>query len=115
MKERDKINGLLRDSVVPAAAAWGVQIERFEMKDVELPDAMQQVMAMQAEAIREKFLPLENLRNGHGPIPVLHHAVKLAGIAETGPMLPLLGDLSADKQKAIEAAAKETLAWSRES
>ncbi len=27
---------------------------RFEMKDVELPEAMQQVMAMQAEAIREK-------------------------------------------------------------
>ena len=27
---------------------------RFEMKDVELPKAMQQVMAMQAEAIREK-------------------------------------------------------------
>jgi regulator of protease activity HflC (stomatin/prohibitin superfamily) len=29
-------------------------VERFEMKDVELPVAMQQVMAMQAEAIREK-------------------------------------------------------------
>ena len=33
---------------------WGVALERFEMKDVELPEAMQQVMAMQAEAIREK-------------------------------------------------------------
>jgi len=29
-------------------------VERFEMKDVELPEAMQEVMAMQAEAIREK-------------------------------------------------------------
>jgi regulator of protease activity HflC (stomatin/prohibitin superfamily) len=29
-------------------------VERFEMKDVELPAVMQQVMAMQAEAIREK-------------------------------------------------------------
>jgi hypothetical protein len=28
--------------------------QRFEMKDVELPQAMQQVMATQAEAIREK-------------------------------------------------------------
>jgi regulator of protease activity HflC (stomatin/prohibitin superfamily) len=34
--------------------AWGLEIERFEMKDVELPEAMQHVMAMQAEAIREK-------------------------------------------------------------
>jgi dihydrodipicolinate synthase/N-acetylneuraminate lyase len=66
-----------------------------------------------AEAIREKFTKLEDLRNAHGPIPVLHHAVKLAGIADTGPMLPLLGDLSAEKQREIEAAAKETLAWSR--
>ena len=31
-----------------------MEVERFEMKDVELPEAMQQVMAMQAEAIREK-------------------------------------------------------------
>jgi len=29
-------------------------VQRLEMKDVELPAAMQQVMAMQAEAIREK-------------------------------------------------------------
>ncbi len=28
--------------------------ERFEMKDVELPGAMQEVVAMQAQAVREK-------------------------------------------------------------
>jgi regulator of protease activity HflC (stomatin/prohibitin superfamily) len=33
---------------------WGIEFERFEMNDVELPEAMQQVMAMQAEAIREE-------------------------------------------------------------
>ena len=54
LQERDKINGLLRDSVVESTKRWGIEIERFEMKDVELPEAMQQVMAMQAEAIREK-------------------------------------------------------------
>jgi regulator of protease activity HflC (stomatin/prohibitin superfamily) len=54
LRERDKINGLLRDSVVDSTIRWGVEVERFEMKDVELPVAMQQVMAMQAEAIREK-------------------------------------------------------------
>jgi regulator of protease activity HflC (stomatin/prohibitin superfamily) len=54
LQERDKINGLLRDSVVDSTIRWGVEVERFEMKDVELPVAMQQVMAMQAEAIREK-------------------------------------------------------------
>ncbi len=54
LQERDKINRLLMDSIAPATAAWGLEVERYEMKDVELPEAMQQVMAMQAEAIREK-------------------------------------------------------------
>jgi len=54
LQERNKINGLLRDSIAAASTRWGIELERFEMKDVELPEAMQQVMAMQAEAIREK-------------------------------------------------------------
>jgi regulator of protease activity HflC (stomatin/prohibitin superfamily) len=54
LQERDKINGLLRQNIAESAGAWGVEIERFEMKDVELPEAMQEVMAMQAQAIREK-------------------------------------------------------------
>ncbi|HWB59435.1 MAG TPA: slipin family protein [Chthoniobacteraceae bacterium] len=54
LQHRDKINTLLRDGVESSTTVWGVEVERFEMKDVELPEAMQQVMAMQAEAIREK-------------------------------------------------------------
>ena len=54
LQERDKINGLLRENIADSTVKWGVEIERFEMKDVELPEAMQEVMAMQAQAIREK-------------------------------------------------------------
>jgi regulator of protease activity HflC (stomatin/prohibitin superfamily) len=54
LQERDKINALLRESILNSTTAWGLEVQRFEMKDVELPEAMQQVMAMQAEAIREK-------------------------------------------------------------
>ena len=54
LQERDKINGLLRRGIVESTTDWGVEVDRFEMKDVELPEAMQEVMAMQAEAIREK-------------------------------------------------------------
>ena len=54
LQQRDKINGLLRANIADSAAAWGVEVERFEMKDVELPESMQEVMAMQAQAIREK-------------------------------------------------------------
>ncbi len=45
-----------------------------------------------AERIRERFIPLEDLRNAHGPITVLHRAFSLAGLAETGPIIPLLDE-----------------------
>jgi regulator of protease activity HflC (stomatin/prohibitin superfamily) len=54
LQERNKINTLLGENISGSTAPWGLLVERFEMKDVELPQAMQQVMAMQAEAIREK-------------------------------------------------------------
>ena len=54
LQQRNKINDLLCENIAPATEAWGLEVQRFEMKDVELPAAMQQVMAMQAEAIREK-------------------------------------------------------------
>jgi regulator of protease activity HflC (stomatin/prohibitin superfamily) len=54
LRERNKINTLLGENISGSTAAWGLEVQRFEMKDVELPKAMQQVMAMQAEAIREK-------------------------------------------------------------
>jgi regulator of protease activity HflC (stomatin/prohibitin superfamily) len=54
LQQRDRINALLREGTIAATGNWGIVVERFEMKDVELPESMQQVMAMQAEAIREK-------------------------------------------------------------
>ena len=63
-----------------------------------------------AEKIREEFRPLEDQRNAHGPIPVLHHAVALAGVAGTGSFLPLLASLPDALLPGIEKAAKELLA-----
>lgn len=63
-----------------------------------------------AEAIREEFLALEDLRNAHSPILVLHHAVALSGVANTGPVLPLLTELPANLLPKIEKAAKALLA-----
>lgn len=62
-----------------------------------------------AESIREIFRPLEDLRNAHSPILVLHHAVALAGVADTGAVLPLLTELPAELLPAIEQAAKALL------
>jgi dihydrodipicolinate synthase/N-acetylneuraminate lyase len=67
-----------------------------------------------AETIQEKFEPLEALRNAHGPIPVLHNAVALSGIAKTGPALPLLAELDDDKKEMITAAAGALFTWNNE-
>lgn len=63
-----------------------------------------------AEKLRESFKPLEDLRDGINPIRVLHHAVELAGIASTGPILPMLSGLPADQLAQIEKAAKQVMA-----
>ncbi len=58
-----------------------------------------------AESIKRKFETLENLRNSYGPIPVLHHAVSLADIAQTGAHLPLMSDLDNDLMYPIKEAS----------
>jgi dihydrodipicolinate synthase/N-acetylneuraminate lyase len=59
----------------------------------------------EAERIRAVFLPLEDLRNTINPIRVLHQAVAGAGIAATGPLLPLLSTVEPADVPAIDAAA----------
>ena len=54
LKARDQINTLLRASVIENVAVWGITVDLLEMKDVEIPQDMQRVMAMEAEAVREK-------------------------------------------------------------
>ena len=59
----------------------------------------------EAERIREIFKLLEDLRNAIHPIRVLHEAVRLAGVAETGPLLPLLSNVPPADHPAIRDAA----------
>ncbi len=54
LKERERINNTLQTIVDAATKPWGIKIEMVEMKDVEIPAAMQRAMAREAEAIREK-------------------------------------------------------------
>ena len=54
LREREQINGTLQKMVDATTEPWGIKIEMVEMKDVEIPEAMQRAMAREAEAIREK-------------------------------------------------------------
>jgi dihydrodipicolinate synthase/N-acetylneuraminate lyase len=63
-----------------------------------------------AERIQAIFRPLEDLRNAINPIRVLHTAVSLAGIADTGPIIPLLSEVRESDRPAIKDAALALLA-----
>lgn len=54
LKERNTINSTLQKVIDETTGAWGIQVELVEMKDVEIPEAMQRAMAKEAEAVREK-------------------------------------------------------------
>ena len=77
---------------------------RPELSD-QLLKAVQAKDLTRAREIQAIFEPLEDLRNGINPIRVLHEAVRLAGIAETGPALPLLSGISEVQTEEVKAAA----------
>src|SRR5215471_11509699 len=57
--------------------------------------------------LQTPFLPLEDLRDTLSPIRALHTAVSLAGIADMGPMLPMLTEIEDPAQRQnIERAAR---------
>lgn len=76
-------------------------------KSMEMLRAIQSQQYEKAEELRKQFCRLEDLRNEINPIRVLHRAVDLAGIAETGPMYPMLGELSEQQAGVVGQAAQE--------
>ena len=89
------VNGFTSGCVCIAPARSQAMLQAIKRKDFET-----------AERIRESFESLENLRNTIQPIRVLHYAVAAAGIAETGPIQPMLGELDDKQKSAIAQAAK---------
>jgi len=66
-----------------------------------------------AEKLRAAYIPLEDARDALSPIRVLHEAVRLAEIADTGPILPLLSNLEPEYHPRVKKAAQELLATDR--
>jgi dihydrodipicolinate synthase/N-acetylneuraminate lyase len=66
-----------------------------------------------AETLRAAYIALEDVRDALSPIRVLHEAVRLAGIADTGPILPLLSNIEPEHHERVKKAAQELLAHDR--
>lgn len=54
LAHRDKINQKLLSLLDEASDAWGVDVSKVELKDVELPENMKRAFAKQAESERER-------------------------------------------------------------
>jgi dihydrodipicolinate synthase/N-acetylneuraminate lyase len=67
-----------------------------------------------ASRIREKFLPLEDLRDAWGPARVLHTATELAGIAKLGPIAPFTSEILPDALEKLRPVAQALAAEARQ-
>src|SRR6201997_3643345 len=54
LKEQEAVATVIQQKIDTVTEPWGVKVERVEMKNVEIPQSMQRVMAQEAEALREK-------------------------------------------------------------
>jgi len=54
LAERERLNDDLQKIIDEHTEPWGIKVTTVEIKDVEIPEAMQRAMARQAEAERER-------------------------------------------------------------
>lgn len=54
LKSQDTIAETMQRSIDAVTEPWGVEVERVQMKNIEIPPTMQRAMAQEAEALREK-------------------------------------------------------------
>jgi erythrocyte band 7 integral membrane protein len=67
----------LKSSLEEATGAWGVQIERVEVKDVRVPENLQRAMAAEAEAAREARAKVIAAEGEHKASRALKHAAEI--------------------------------------
>ena len=60
LAERDRLNEDLQKIIDEQTEPWGIKVSTVEIKDVEIPEAMQRAMARQAEAERERRAKIIN-------------------------------------------------------
>src|SRR5438045_5336536 len=82
LSERDKINAILQEIIDQATTPWGIKVARVEVKDLEIPSGMQQAMARQAEAERERRA---KIINAEGEFQAAERLKDAALVIETHP------------------------------
>ncbi|GIF10120.1 slipin family protein [Actinoplanes teichomyceticus] len=77
LAEREELNENLRAIIDEQTGPWGVKVTTVEIKDVEIPEAMQRAMARQAEAERERRAKIINAAGEHEAAQALADAAHI--------------------------------------
>ena len=94
LTEREKINMHLQEILDEATNPWGIKVTAVEIKDVEIPEEMRKIMAMQAEAERDKRAKIIKAEGELQAAQKLLEASKIIEGSKIAPLLRVLQTLS---------------------
>ncbi len=94
LSDREKINAILKRIIDERTEAWGIEVSAVEVKDVDLPAAMQRAMARQAEAERERRAKVINAQGELQASQTLAEAARILASEPTALQLRYLQTLT---------------------
>ncbi|XP_035703579.1 band 7 protein AGAP004871 isoform X2 [Folsomia candida] len=104
LSEREGISNAIQGSLDIATEAWGIKVERVEIKDVRLPVQLQRAMAAEAEAAREaraKVIAAEGEQKASRALKEASDVISESPAALQLRYLQTLNTISAEKNSTI--------------
>lgn len=104
LSQRDEINGKLQDILDRMTDPWGIKVSTVEVKHVDLPEAMQRMMAKEAEAERDRRA---KIIHADAELQASKKLAEAAAVIDTHPTalqlryLQTLGDIAAENNSTI--------------
>ena len=104
LSERERLNESLQQIIDEQTEPWGIKVTIVEIKDVEIPERMQQAMARQAEAERNRRA---KVINAEGEFQAADRLAEAADVIRPNPVtlqlryLQALSDISSNEAATI--------------
>jgi regulator of protease activity HflC (stomatin/prohibitin superfamily) len=104
LSERERLNASLQQIIDEQTEPWGIKVSIVEIKDVEIPEAMQHALARQAEAERNRRA---KVINAEGEFQAADKLAQAADVIQPNPVtiqlryLQALQDISGNQASTI--------------
>jgi len=104
LSDRDSISMAMQTILDEATTAWGIKVERVEIKDARLPEQLQRAMAAEAEAAREaraKVIAAEGEKKASRALREASETISESPAALQLRYLQTLNSISAEKNSTV--------------